>query len=499
MSPTIIFAPITPPAPSLWARLESRTWVRVVFIVAGFCAPAVAILYPDTLPMVLGIALVVTGLLYAPWNELTAFSVLLGATFLLPANLVIGPLGQAGRPCMLIAAIMFMYWSFDRIVPGGESDRRRQPIRVLAILVVMGVLASYGLAQIRGMTTIEANGADAGLMVQISVLGLLLFSADVPGTANVVRRILARIVAGAAFLSTAGILQYFQIIDLSGAIRLPGLKVHTSNSDFIVERDGLYRVAGTATHPIEYGVVLSLVLPLALHFALKAPKGKRFWPWLAVAVIAAGIPLAVSRSAVLATMVALGVYFLTTKLRVLLNLLPLAVLGLIAVQAATPGVLGGILQLFRAVDDDPSIHGRTADYEIVFRYWAEYPLFGLGPGTFVPKLYIVLDNEYLYELVTLGATGLIVRVALFWCGYVFARRVSRFAADPADRDLGQALAGAIAAAAVAAATFDAFGFTIMLVVTHVLIGLSGALWRTTVRDPALGISRYRHLPVGNPT
>jgi hypothetical protein len=73
-------------------------------------------------------------------------------------------------------------------------------------------------------------------------------------------------------------------------------------------------VAGTAqrpysakrylTHPIEYGVLLTMVLPIAITFALKSPT--RRWLYRAiVGAIAFAVFLSISRSAMLCAGVAL--------------------------------------------------------------------------------------------------------------------------------------------------------------------------------------------------
>jgi len=431
--------------------------------------------------LLLGVLALGIGLVVSPRNEVTGITILLCFSFLLPANLVIGPLGQAGVPSMLIALGLLLLWVCVRCAPDLGTDRKFQPLRVLAMCSVVSMLASYMAGQVRGLSGVEASGANAALLGQGAALGILLFTADSLRSTDAVRAVLARVTYGAAFLAAVASLQFFSIIDLAKVIRLPGFTVHSSTAEFVESRSGFNRVAGLATHPIEYGVVLSMALPLALHLALTARVHKGL-KWTVVAMIAGGIPLSVGRSAVLASAVALSVYMVRLKLRVLLNLLPVALGGIVGMQVAVPGLLGSIKSLFTGASNDPSIAGRTDDYAAVFVLWRDHPVFGIGPGTYIPKLYRVLDNEYLYELVTVGVVGVTVGIALFATGYSLARRVARQAVDPEVRSLGQALAGSIAAAAVAAFTFDALGFAIMFVITHLLVGCAAALWRTAVRD-----------------
>lgn len=477
---------------------RARSWPQWILVAVLVGVPLLAIFAPQLIVVFLVVAALVAGFAISPRDEITVMTLLAATTFMLPANLVIGPLGQIGVPASLMAGALLLLWVFQRCAPDRPMDRGFQPIRLLAVLIMANLLASYAAGQVRGLSPLEASGANAGMIAELGALGILLFTSDMLRSVEGVRAVLRRITYGAAVLAFVAALQFFSVIDLAMVIRLPGLSVHDSTSAFVQSRDGFNRVAGFATHPIEYGVVLSMALPLALHLALT--NRRKMLPWVVVAMIAGGIPLAVSRSAVLATGMAMIVYLVAQRLRTIANLLPLAAVGLVAVQAAAPGLLGSIKSLFTGVSNDPSIQGRTDDYSAVFAIWREHPLFGLGPGTFVPKLYRVLDNEYLYELVTVGTLGLLLVLALFATGYSLARRVRRFAPDKATADMAQAIAAAIAAAAVAAFTFDAFGFIIMFTTTHLMVGCAAALWRIVVRDrggsaPAGQVGAPRELAV----
>ncbi|GAA3554032.1 hypothetical protein GCM10022222_42120 [Amycolatopsis ultiminotia] len=462
-------------------RIDRHPWLAAVALGGGVLAVCAEVFVPDLAFLVFTVTVLLAGYAFSPKDEVTGLTLLLSATFLLPANLVLAPLGQAGAPSGLFAGGLLLVWFCLRCAPDLGTDRGFQPLRVVVLFAVVSQLASYAAGQVRGLSPLEASGANAGLLGELGAIGVVLYTADTLRDVRAVRRVLSRVTLGAAVLAFVAVLQFFDVVDLAKLIRLPGLTLHESTADFVQSRDGFNRVAGLATHPIEYGVVLSMALPLALQLALTAKRHKPA-RWLVVAMIAGGIPLSIGRSAVLATGVALLVYLVSLRLRTILNLAPFAVAGVLVVQVAAPGLLSSIKSLFTSAGTDPSIEGRTDDYAAVFGLWQHHPVFGIGPGTYVPKLYRVLDNEYLYELVTLGVVGLAVGLALFATGYCLARRVHRTAPDPDARGMGQALAGSIAAAAAAAFTFDAFGFAIMFITTQVLIGCAAALWRVSVRD-----------------
>ncbi|HJQ48262.1 MAG TPA: O-antigen ligase family protein [Amycolatopsis sp.] len=436
-------------------------------------------------------------------NEQTAVTLLLVAAFLIPSTLIIGPLGDIGVPSLLVSGVLLLLWVAGRLDPGLGTDLLRQPMRYLILLFVMVVLASYIAGQVRGLSPLEASGSDAALFGLACQMGIVLFVADaVQGLAGVVR-ILQQIVWGGVVLAFAGLLEFLGVANLYQTLRLPGFTYKFTEDVDALARSGFHRVQGLAGHPIEYAVVLGMILPLALHFALHARPGRRAMWWVATGMIAVGLPLAVSRSGMVTVAVSMALYLATIRLRWMLNLLPVAVCGLVGLAAMVPGLLGSIRSMFlpTTVETDPSIAGRTDDYSAVFTVWHAHPLFGLGPGTYVPALYRILDNEYLYTLATMGACGVLVEISILACGYSMARRARRRSTDPAVRSMAQAVASAIAGGMVGAFTFDAFGYKIMAVTTFVLIGCAAALWRIKVRDnpDRLRLAQSKmFVPVDNP-
>ncbi|MGE3619309.1 MAG: O-antigen ligase domain-containing protein, partial [Acidimicrobiia bacterium] len=144
---------------------------------------------------------------------------------------------------------------------------------------------------------------------------------------------------------------------------------------------------------------------------------------------------------------------------------------------------------------DDSIEGRTSDYPLIGGYLRESPFIGRGFGTFTPDRYIVLDNQYLGMMIEAGAFGVLTFLALLVCGVGVARG-ARIGGDEQTRSLGQALAGAVAAGLVTAATFDLLAFGMVSMILFLLIGCAGALWRLTApeRAAARAVNRSRWAP-----
>ena len=272
-------------------------------------------------------------------------------------------------------------------------------------------------------------------------------------------------------------------------LHIPGL---TANHAFgeLNERSGFRRVTGTAQHPIEFGVVITLILPVALHYAFQAKKGNRVWPWSAATAICFAVPLTVARSTILGLVTVVALLLLTWTWRQRRNALLLLPVGIVIVKTTTPHLLGSILHLFTRASDDPSVQNRLGDYTAAGNYIAHSPIFGRGFFTFLPQIYRTFDNQYLGILVEAGVVGFVALVLLLVGSCVTAFRIRMRARDEETRSLAYALMVSVAVAVVTFATFDAVAFPMCMGVTFVIIGSIGCLWRLTsqpeVAAPAAG-------------
>ncbi len=167
-----------------------------------------------------------------------------------------------------------------------------------------------------------------------------------------------------AFVATIGIVQFTTGLNIAAFFDIPGL---SANSDFggVDSRSVLNRVSATAVHPIEYGVVLGGLLPLAVHRMIRR-WSRPLAPCPAV-VIFVGCFMSVSRSAVLVGRVAFVVLLLGWPARWRLNALLLTPFAVVGLRLAVPGLVGTLISLFKNLGNDPSISGRTSDYGVDLR------------------------------------------------------------------------------------------------------------------------------------
>lgn len=406
--------------------------------------------------------------------------------FLIPARLVIGGMGAVGRPSVAVGILLGFLWLVSAVRAHHLPDGR-QPIRWVVGIFVGAQLLGYAVGFDRLPSPAQASAADRWLIFVLAFSGVILSVADGMRSRSDLDRVLRLMVGLACVMSMVGVLQFFGVVDLTRYIRLPGLSLNYDLIGVASRGDGNFpRVAGTANHYIEFGVVLALLLPLALHYALFSPRGKRTWSWVAVGVIALGIPLSISRSAIVTIFVAMGLMAVVWPWRQRYNALVIAVIATAMFHVLNRGVLGTIKALFTNVENDPSVTARIERTATVLDLWHQRPIFGWGAGMVTPEEFLLLDNQIYMYLVAGGLVGIAAFLLLLVIPYGLGRSVRLRGADQETRHLGHTLAITMPAALVASGTFDSFSFATFVSVLCVLIGATGALWRLsglTVSSP----------------
>lgn len=413
-----------------------------------------------------------------PADAVTVLSAYLALLVGIPAVLVVPGGGAVARPAVLLGLAALGWVGVAVVVPTVRLPGGPQPLRWALLAWAAAVFASTVALAARIPTGAEVRAGDRGVVVVLSAVGVALLAAEGVRDRDRLDVLVRRLVLAGAVLAVVGVLQFAVGYDLAARLRVPGL-VPAFAGDFVQVRSSFRRVAGTASHPIEFGVVCAMLLPLALHLAFVDPRGGRVRRFLPAALLGAAVPMSLSRSGTLALLVGLAVLIPAWPRALRRQALTAGVLFLVGVRLAVPGLLGTIRSLFTNLGNDPSTTGRTDDYAVIWPYLRDSPLVGRGMYTFFPEQYTTLDNQYLVSLLDVGLLGVVAILGLFVVGASLARGARRRTTDPVTRSLAQALAAAVVAAAVSFATYDALAFPMATGTLFVVLGCCGALQRLT--------------------
>jgi hypothetical protein len=412
------------------------------------------------------------------------------AVMVFPSDTVIGPIGAAGYPASLVGVLVFLVFMATVLLGFHEPTRHRHPVQAVLCVLWLSVLASYVLMDRGALTSTELSSADRMLIKVAVITGVALIAAEWLRSLSDVHRVLRALCWGAAFCGLVAGLQYSVGLDLAQYLRdLPGFTTNHDNPA-IVDRGGLNRVTGTAITAIELGVVSGMVLPIAIYLGLHDDPGRSALKrWAPVPLIALGVATAVSRSGIIAIVVAFAVLVVLMPPVPRLAALCAVPFALALAFMTAPGLLGTLASFFSAGESDPSIQYRLHDYPLAEQVWREAPWFGHGGGTWIPADSLnIFDNQYLNTAVELGLVGVVALTVFLLVPAIAALMARRRSRSPELRLLCAALAGTGLAATLCSLTFDSMSFPMFLNVYALVIGLIGACWRFAAAEgvPATG-------------
>lgn len=406
------------------------------------------------------------------WDATTVLTIYLVVLYAIPSDRRFGPLGAAGSPSVIAGLALLLWWCWHQVRrsrPGEGSN----PVRGALFVFLAACLVAYVAAMLRAIPVQEVSTADTGLLRLAGWAGVLLVAHDgIPDRDRAVV-LMRRLGVGGGLFALVGLVQFVTGQSWVDQIQIPGL---ISSQDFsnVQDRAGFIRSAGTAMHALEYAMVLSMILPVAVTMAIWH-RGARFpTTWWPAGAIVLALTLAVSRSAIVGAAVALLVVMAGWPARWRLLALGAGSGLAAAVYVLVPGMVGTIRGLFTGVLNDPSAMSRATSYDLAEEMFLRSPLIGRGFGTFLPQ-YRIFDNQYLHLLIETGIVGLAAFVGLVVTAVLVSLRVWRGAGGEAAQT-ALALAASLASGATLFALFDALAFPKAAGSLFLVLGLTGA-WR----------------------
>lgn len=250
--------------------------------------------------------------------------------------------------------------------------------------------------------------------------------------------------------------------------------------------NGPARMTGSSAHPIEFAVVMSMLIAPAAYLARTArgPRRASFWAAAAVVIMAAAFTSGSRTSAV-----ALGVAFLASVALRPRRLPLLAVVGLlglgvgVAVAPDSVRAIGSAFGSGNAEQQKTNVEGRTEDFGPVLDAFAGSPLIGHGYGYFTPQRFFFVDNAYLKLLPDLGALGLFLLAFVFWRALRMTWRAAKARAPGDDYSEGAAaIFVSCLVFVVCGVLYDELDFTQVTYVFFLLTALGAVFYRAIVEE-----------------
>lgn len=436
-------------------------------------------------------ATVAVGAVRSGFNPITTVMTFIIAIFVVPARYAF--LGMSFSMVLGLAALGM--WTFHRMANGPVESLRPNRINRWILVFLAAKLISYANAQLHFRPPLQVAAADRQMIVFLAFAGIALYVGEVAKDRRQMHRLVNLIIAGGGFMALTAIIEQQTSIDVAAWLRPPGFSVGgRAGIDgvlFAPERFGVRRAFGSATGPLEYTTMILAVLPLAVHRAVygRDRNERRYGSAMAFLIIV-GLPMSVSRTAVIGLLMALILIGLGLKSPERRRLAAGFGVSLLFVLVTFSAVSSAFFQLTSSffVESNTTnlqVEGRTDDYAVVGSLLSDRPLFGLGLAVHdptVPQLVdgirirnLFLDNQYLSESLTGGVIGLAALVGLQVAGVGAAIRARRMAASLRDENLAYSVAASIMIMMLTFAFFDALAFRSTTGLFFVLLALAGAL------------------------
>jgi O-antigen ligase len=397
---------------------------------------------------------------------------------MIPARLIVPGMTDLGRPGLIIGFVFFFWWLVAHFSPR-LAMTGPQPIRWAFFGFFVALTVSYAAGYIRGLTSMEAGGADRSMLFFCVFGGVVLTAADgVPNWLRL-RGLLKVLVICSAVVAAIALVQYVLQFDLTNYLVVPGLQAKGWTPTFEARGAGV-RVASTTTHYIELAAFLATCLPFAIHFAIFSQRSlRRKMAILATLLLLGGIAATISRTGMLALTVVVVVLVPVWTWRMRYNVLGVALLAVGAMGAASPGLIRTLFHLFDNPTGNPAFTVRQARYPLAFHYIGERPWLGRGTGTWIAPQYQIMDNQWLDILLSNGILGAVAMATLHITGIVLAALAWRRSTRREERHLCAALLSTQVVGLLVAGTFDSLSFMTYATTLALTLGLCGTVWRLT--------------------
>jgi hypothetical protein len=391
------------------------------------------------------------------------------------------------RPLVAILLLAWMWCGGDERTLMG---RRRSKLVLGSTLLFLVIAVTSVLADSPRLINLgELTLAEKKLALLCTYVGLTWFAMTAL-RAEDLRGFCRYLVWLGALMSVGVIIErhtgYSVFYSISRSILSPIATVAPGPTD--IHPTGGLRVAvvGPTIQGLALTTMLVMVMPFAVVGALDAHSAQaRLWHAVAFCLMTGAAVATAEKTSVLAPIFVIGFLLVQRPRQMIKLLLPLSVVLVLVVHVAAPGSLGSILNV-SAGANSTSTTSRTNDYGSSLPDILAHPVLGRGFGSIDPTQigdWRVLDNEYLGELISVGAVGLAAYLLMLAAPIIAARRAYR-SRDPLRASPALGAAASCVGYLVINAIFDTESFVQAPYVFCVVAAIAVASTSSPL-DPAL--------------
>jgi hypothetical protein len=397
-----------------------------------------------------------------PW----AMAGFMAMLFLVPFDSINLPLhlpvnGTLDRP--VLVAIVLLWLSSLAVVSGTARPRvKLGPVHFAALAFLAACLLSVVLdgSALANMGEISLTVKKLALLISYIVFFFVVASVLRP---REVPRFAALMVVLGVVVAIGTIIEYRFHYNVFYSLWGKVLPVTVPSELDTIDSIGRLTVYGPTLQPLELAAMLAMVLPFAILGSIDAPTRRRRWMYtIAVGILLAGGVATARKTSLVVPAAVILVLAAYRPREVLGSMAKLCVVLFAIVHLASPGALGSVISELEPghINSALTTTDRTARYDAVTPDLLSHPLIGRGYESYDPHKYRILDNQYLDLMITVGAIGTLLYLAIFATMLSAARPLIR---GPGRRDrrrasLALAAFATVVSAAIGSALFDVLSF-----------------------------------------
>lgn len=407
------------------------------------------------------------------WSVLGTLALLVPPTLLLQRQEWIVPGTGLGSGLGLVLAVALVLWAV--LLFAADLHPRvthMGPVPVLLLLWAVALTWSFfawstsGLPQLRVLATVGYSQSMAEILFVLAMMAAM--------GVGLRRRTFVRSLAACGTVY-GGLLLLASATGVETAefLRLPFLQEAQGLLDIESVRGGFLRPQGMAGHPLEAGVVMTILSPLGIALC-RASTGRTRLGWgVATGVMVLGSLSTLSRSAMVGLIVAVLVMGLRWPLRSVFVTVAGAIAGVLALAVVAPERVAAYTDLFSlSSSTDSSLLSRQVARQQAYATIADHFWTGRGISSHIALGGRILDNQLLGFAVEQGVPVMVMFVVLLGFSAWWLLRVS--AGLPRwEREVAIGLAGSLAALLTCSLILDVFGFPQIRLLTFVLLAVVG--------------------------